>query len=123
MCIIFFRSTKPTSNLQNIDDKFTLLTSLKTKTDLKDNSKYNEDYKKCIGIQYTEHQLQASAIKKAKMELQQLFKTIETQTNLSKKLFNSTLIDNEINVSDISDEEDNQSNATNFISVVTDSSC
>lgn len=94
--------------------------SLKTKNNVKDISKYNE---KCIDIQYTKHQQQVSAIKQAKIELQQLFEIIETQTNLSKKLFNSTIIDNEINLSDISDEEDNQSNATNLVSVVTDSSC
>lgn len=109
---------KPTMlpGLKNIDDKYMSMTSLKTDTDLKRNEK-------CNGIKYTEHHLQVSAIKQAKLELQQLFETIETQANLSKKLFNATIIDNEINLSDISDEDDNQSNATNLISVVTDSSC
>jgi len=93
---------------------------------IKDFSKFNEDNKNDIehdiDIQYTEYNRQASAIKQAKTELDQLFKTIQTQTYISKKLFNSTTVDNERNLSDISDEDDNCSIISNFMSVVTDSS-
>lgn len=85
--------------------------------------KFNEinknDTKHNIDAQYTEYNQQASDLKLAKAELQQLFKTIKSQANLSKKLFNSTFVD-ENGLSDMSDEEDNYSN---FISIVTDSSC
>lgn len=91
---------------------------------MKDFSKYSETRKiEDIDTQFIEFNKQASAIKSAKTELQQLFETIKTQTNLSKKQFNSTIINYETNINDIiSDEEDNYSNLSNFTSIITDSS-
>jgi cell shape-determining protein MreC len=87
---------------------------------MKDFSKFNEDNKKNIehniDLQYTEYNRQAAAIKSAKSELQQLLETIKIQAYHSKKMFNSTVID------DISDEEDDCSNVSNFMSIATDSS-
>lgn len=80
------------------------------------NVEYNTDR------QYTEYNQKASAIKLAKTELQQLFETIKTQANLSKKLFNSSVVNND-DLSNFSDEEDNYSSVSNLRSVMTDSSC
>lgn len=107
------------------DIKSVSMTSLKSEGDL------IKDFPKCSDKSYEEHDIdikciaynrEASAIKLAKLELQQLFETIKKQTHNSKKLFNSTFVDNERVLSDISDEEEN-SNVSNFMSVVTHSSC
>lgn len=108
------------SGSDNIDYKYT---ALKSENNLiKDYLKFNEVNEKDIDTQYTEHHQQASFIKQTKTELHQLFETFEIQANLSKKLFHSTIIDDEISLNDMSDEEDNQSNVTNFISIMTNSS-
>lgn len=111
------------SGLENMDIKSISMTSLKSEGNQKGYKVNNTNVENDIDAQYNEYNRQASAIKQAKTELQQLFKTIKTQTNHSKKLFNSTAVDNERILSDISDDEDNHSNLTNFMSVVTDSSC
>lgn len=89
------------------------------KTNMSKFNEINKTTKHNIDAQYMEYNQQASDLKQAKAELQQLFKTIKSQANLSKKLFNSTFVD-ENGLSDMSDEEDNYSN---FMSIVTDSSC
>lgn len=93
---------------------------------IKDFPKVTEVHNKYLAhnkdTQYTQYNREASAIKQAKTELQQLFEAIKTQTHLSKQLFNSTIVDNERNLSDISDEEES-SDVSNFMSVVTHSSC
>jgi len=113
------------TGLENKDIKSVSMTSLKSEGDL------IKDFPKCGDKSYVEHDIdtkyiaynrEASAIKLAKTELQQLFETIKKQTHNSKKLFNSTFVDNEKVLSDISDEEEN-SNVSNFMSVVTHSSC
>jgi len=112
------------TGLENHNNKSAPTTSMKSKGNdlIKDFTKYGEDNKIDIELdidtQYTEYNRQASAIKLAKSEINQLFEAINTQTHLSHKLFNSTIIDN-----DISDDEDNHSNVTNFISIVTESNC
>lgn len=108
--------------MENKDVKSVSMT-LKSEGNQKTNQpKFNEinknDTKPNIDAQYMEYNQQASDLKLAKAELQQLFKTIKLQANLSKKLFNSTFVD-ENGLSDMSDEEDNYSN---FMSIVTDSS-
>lgn len=115
------------TELENNDIKSVSITSLKSEGNLiKDFLKHGEDKKNDIGnninTQYTEYNKEALAIKLARTELQQLFETIKTQAQHSKKLFNSTFVDNERVLSDISDEEEN-SNVSNFMSVVTHSSC
>lgn len=109
--------------MENKDVKsvsFTLESEGNQKTNM---AKFNEinknDTKHNIDAQYMEFNRQASAVKLAKADIQQLFKTIESQANLSKKLFNSTFVD-ENSLSNMSDEEDNYSN---FMSIVTNSSC
>lgn len=111
------------------NNKSASMTVLKSECNLmKDFSKYSEDsknnIKQDIDVKYSEYNLKASAIKLAKMELQQLFETVKTQTNISKKLFNSSIIGSEGNLSDLSDDdhEDNQSHFSKCISLVTDSS-
>ena len=113
------------TGLENKDIKSVSMTSLKSEDDL------IKDFPKCGDKSYVEHDIdtnyfaynrEASAIKLAKTELQLLFETIKKQTHNSKKLFNSTFVDNERVLSDISDEEEN-SNVSNFMSVVTHSSC
>ncbi|XP_022159990.1 uncharacterized protein LOC111026252 isoform X2 [Myzus persicae] len=115
------------TGLENNDIKSVSMTSLKSEDNLiKDFPKDCEGHKNYvehdIGSKYIEYNREASAIKLAKTELQQLFETIKKQTHHSKKLFNSTFVDNERVLSDISDEEEN-SNVSNFMSVVTHSSC
>jgi len=115
------------TGLVNNDIKSVSMTSLKSEGNLmKDFPKHSEDNKNYvehkINKKYTEYNREASAIKLAKTELQQLFETIKKQSHNSKKLFNSTFVDNEKVLSDISDDEEN-SNASNFMSVVTHSSC
>lgn len=78
------------------------------------------DIENNIDAQYNEYNRQALALKLSKEELQQLFTTIKLQAYHSKNHFNSTIVDFEKDLSDISDEENNHSN---FMSVVTDSSC
>lgn len=108
--------------LAGIENTDTKPESVSLKSDIqpmKDFSKYSEDNRDIeheIDLQYSEYNRQASAIKSAKTELQLLFDTIKTQAYHSKKMFNSTIVD------DISDEEDNYSNISNFMSIVTDSS-
>lgn len=115
------------TGLENKNIKSVSMTSLKSEGDrIKDFPKRGEDNKNYvkneIDTKYTEYNREASAIKIAKTELQQLFETIKKQTHHSKKLFNSTFVDNERVLSDISDDEEN-SNVSNFMSVVTYSSC
>ncbi|XP_060838606.1 uveal autoantigen with coiled-coil domains and ankyrin repeats protein-like isoform X1 [Rhopalosiphum padi] len=115
------------TGLENNNIKSVSMTSLKSEDNLiNDFPKHIEDNKKYedndIDTQYTEYNREASAIKLAKTELHQLFETIKTQAYHSKKLFNSTFVDNEKVLSDISDEEES-SNVSNFMSVVTHSSC
>lgn len=114
------------SSLDNADVKFLSMTSKPDSNFMKDFSESNKDNKNTfnhnIDSQYLEYNQKASAIKLAKTELQQLFETIKTQANLSKKLFNSSVVENDNNFSDLSDEEDNHSNVSNFMSIVTDSS-
>jgi len=114
------------TGLENNDFKSGSMT-LKSESNLiKDFPKHGGDHKHYvendIDTKYTEYNREASAIKLAKTELQQLFETIKKQTHHSKKLFNSTFVDNERVLSDISDDEEN-SNVSNFMSVVTHSSC
>ncbi|VVC43530.1 Hypothetical protein CINCED_3A001879 [Cinara cedri] len=102
--------------------------SISENNTIKDLFKYCEDHKNNIEYdidrQYTNYNRQALAIKLAKTELQQLFETIKMQAILSKKLFSSTIVDeNERNLSDMSDEDENHSNVSNFMSIVTNSSC
>ncbi|XP_025414153.1 lamin-like protein isoform X2 [Sipha flava] len=109
------------TGIENTDIKPESMISLKSEGQpMKDFSKFNEDNKKNIehniDLQYTEYNRQAAAIKSAKSELQQLLETIKIQAYHSKKMFNSTVID------DISDEEDDCSNVSNFMSIATDSS-
>jgi len=115
------------TGLENNDIKSVSMTSLKSGGNpIEDFTKHCENHKNYVehGIdtKYTEYNREASAIKLAKSELQQLFETIKKQTHHSKKLFNSTFVDNERVLSDISDEEEN-SNVSNFMSVMTHSSC
>lgn len=114
------------AGLEIPDVKPVSMTSLKLERNLMKNfTKYSEENKKYIerdiDTQYTEYNRQVSVIKQAKTELHQLFETIKIQANLSKKLFNSSIIDNKRNLNDISDEEDS-SNVTNCMSIVTNSS-
>lgn len=112
------------TELENHNNKSVPTTSMKSKGSnlIKDFTKYGEDNKIDIELdidsRYTEYNRQASVIKLAKSEIHQLFEAINTQTHLSHKLFNSTIVDNEI-----SDDEDNHSNITNFMSIVTESHC
>lgn len=113
------------AGLENPDVKCVSMPSLKLEGNrMKNFTKYSEENKKYIELdidtQYTEYNRQASVIKLAKTELNQLFETIKVQANLSKKLLNS--FDNESNLNDISDEEDSCSNVTNCMSIVTNSS-
>lgn len=115
------------SGLENPDVKSVSMTSLKSEENLLKNfTKYSEENKKYIeydiDTQYTEYNRQASVIKMAKTELHELFETIKIQANLSKKLFNSSTVDNKRNLNDISDDEDKCSNVTNCTSIVTNSS-
>lgn len=115
------------TGLENTNIKSVSMTSLKSEDNLiKDFPKHSEDNKKYVDNDfdtlYSEYNREASAIKLAKTELHQLFETIKTQAYQSKKLFNSTFVDNERVLSDISDEEES-SNVSNFMSVVTHSSC
>lgn len=119
----FYRQIKNIvlTGIENADIKHEATISLKSESQpMKDFAKYSEDNKKDIehdiDLQYSEYNRQASAIKSAKKELQQLFETIQTQAYHSTKMFNSTVVD------DISDEEDICSNVSNFMSIVTDSS-
>ncbi|XP_025202636.1 uncharacterized protein LOC112599779 isoform X2 [Melanaphis sacchari] len=114
------------TGLDNTNIETVSMTSLKSEDNLKkDFSMHGEDNKNYINndldTQYTEYNRKASAIKLAKTELHQLFETIKTQAYHSKKLFSSTFVDNERVLSDISDEEES-SNVSNFMSVVTHSS-
>lgn len=112
------------TGLEN-DIKSVSMTSLKSEGNLiKDFPKRVDEscVEHDIDTKYSAYNREASAIKLAKTELQQLFETIKKQTHHSKKLFNSTFVDNERVLSDISDEEEN-SNVSNFMSVVTNSSC
>lgn len=125
--IIFLRQMKHVvmTGLENTNIKSIPMRSLKSgNNSIMDFSKYNENHKieNDIDTRYIEFNKKASAIKLVKTELQQLFETIQTQTNLSKKLFNSTIIKCEKNMNDISDEEDNYSNVSNFTSIITNSS-
>jgi len=112
------------TGLDNHSVKSTLITLTKSEeNDLfidvaKDDEDNKKDSEPDIDSQYTEYNRQVSAIKLAKTEFQQLFEAINTQAHLSRKLFTSTSFNN-----DISDDEDNHSNTTNFISVVTESNC
>jgi len=113
------------AGLENPNLNSVSITSMKPdgnqKTDLlkcNADNKYDIEYN--IDTQYTEYNRQASAIKLSKVELQQLFQKIESQAYHSKNLFNSTFVDFEKDLNDISDEENNHSN---IMSVVTDSSC
>jgi len=112
------------TELENHNNKSVPTTSMKSKGNdlIKDFIKYDENNKKDIELdidtRYTEYNRQASAIKLAKKEIHQLFEAINTQTHLSHKLFNSTIVDN-----DISDDEDSHSNVTDFMSIVTESNC
>lgn len=97
--------------------------SLKPENNIIDLSKCSEDIECDINTKYTNYNRQASAIKLAKTELQQLFETIKMQAIHSKQLFSSTVVDdNEKDLSNISDEDDNHSNVSNLMSIVTNSS-
>ncbi|XP_050052941.1 uveal autoantigen with coiled-coil domains and ankyrin repeats protein-like isoform X2 [Aphis gossypii] len=114
------------TGLENTNIKSVSMTSLKSEDNLiKDFPKHSEDNKKYVDNDfdtlYSEFNREASAIKLAKTELHQLFETIKTQAYQSKNLFNSTFVDNERVLSDISDEEEG-SNVSNFMSIVTHSS-
>lgn len=110
---------------ENINIKSVSMTSSKSEENLMNFSKYSKKNKKNIEYdidkQYTEYNRQASTLKLAKTELQELFETIKIKADHSQKQFNSFIVDNERNLSGISDEEDD-SNVTNFMSIVTDSS-
>ncbi|XP_050432088.1 TNF receptor-associated factor family protein DDB_G0272098-like [Adelges cooleyi] len=108
------------SGLENDDFKNVSMASLiSNKYPLK-----SGDEDRNIDRQFNEYNRQASAIKSAKFELNQLFDSIKAQTNHSKELFDSTQLYNNSNLlSDISDDEDNYSNKSNFMSVLTNSSC
>lgn len=110
------------TGIKNTDTKSVTTTPLKSEDNpIKDFSKKREDNKVVEGnidTHYTEYNRQVSTINQVKIELQQLFEKITTQTNISKKMFNSTMIE-----SNISDEEDNHSNVSNFESIITDSNC
>lgn len=103
-------------------DITSMASMISEKNVIKDFTKGGEDNKKDIELdidtQYSEYNRQASAIKLAKTEFEQLFEAISTQTHLSHKLFSSTIVN-----SDISDDEDNQCSGTNFISIITESNC
>lgn len=113
------------TKLENTNNNSVSMATLKSENNLmKDFSNYSDNkIENDIDIQFIEYNKQASAIKLAKKELIQLFETIKTQASHSKKQFNSTIINFEQNIDDISDEEDNYSNVSNFMSIVTDSSC
>lgn len=113
------------AGLEDSDNKSSMIVQKSEGNLMKDLLKYSEDYiERDIDVQYSEYNRQATDIKRAKIELQQLFETVKTQTNISKKLFNSSVIESEGNLSDLSDDdyEDNQSQISKCISLVTESS-
>lgn len=122
--MFFYRQIKQIvfAGIENTNIKSVSTASLKSENNLmKDFSSIKEDNKVVeldIDTQYSEYNKQVSGIKLVKAELQQLFEKLTTQTNISKKMLNSTMIE-----SDISDEEDNHSSISNFKSIITDSSC